>query len=68
MSEEKEYKMIFTRDHVGDIKKGDIGQYKIGRCEYLIRINAAKYLDENEVKEVKKATKKAKKEVGCKTC
>lgn len=65
-------KVKFLKDHVNGIKKGDVGEFSIGRAEYLVRGGVAEYVTNEPLKEAvkveKKAPKKAVKEEPCKTC
>ena len=65
-------KVRFLKDHINDIKKGDVGEFKEARAYYLVRVGLAEYVEENEpkqsVKQSKEKPKKAVKAEPCKTC
>lgn len=65
-------KVKFLKDHVNDIKKGDVGEFNTARADYLVRVGVAEYVTDEPLKEAvkveKKSPKKAVKEEPCKTC
>lgn len=69
---EKKRKVKFLKDHINGIKKGDVGEFKEGRANFLVRYNLAEYVEENEpkqaVKQSKEKPKKAVKAEPCKSC
>ena len=78
MSEKK--KVMFIKNHVNGIKKGDVESYDVGRADYLVRVKVAEYVTEEPnteskksvTKEVKESKLKSGKTKGgndpCKTC
>lgn len=69
---EKKRKVKFLKDHVNDIKKGDVGEFNEARANYLVRHKVAEYVEENEpkqaVRQSKEKPKKAFKAEPCKSC
>ena len=58
-------KVKFLKDHVNDIKKGDIGEFNEGRAIYLVSNGFAEYVTGNKLKS---KNKQAVENTPCKSC